>query len=159
MKPRRLRPKMQNYGITGAEEGMLEWAWADERLATSRNYWIVTASLDGQPGAAPVWGVWMDGALYFGVDALSRKGRHLSANSRVIVHLESGDEVVIVEGRAETASDPQALARMQVLYEAKYGHRPDPTEPGSLYLRVAPTVALAWNEHDFPTSATRFEFD
>lgn len=159
MNPRRLRPKMQNYGISDAEAGMLDWAWADQRLTDSRNYWIVTASPDGQPGAAPVWAVWMDGALYFGVDAASRKGRHLIANPRVIVHLESGDEVVILEGRAETATDADALTRMQDLYEAKYVHRPDPSEPGSLYLRIVPAAALAWNEHDFPTSATRFEFD
>ena len=30
---------------------MLEWNWAEERLASSRNYWIVTTG-DGAPAAA-----------------------------------------------------------------------------------------------------------
>ena len=64
--------------------GMLDWEWAESRLRDSRNYWIVTASPDGQPGAAPVWGVWVDGSLCFGVGKSSRKARHLLANPRVI---------------------------------------------------------------------------
>jgi general stress protein 26 len=149
---------MQDYGIHADEAGMLEWAWADSRLRDSRNYWIVTASPDGQPGAAPIWAVWMDGALWFGVGKTSRKARHLLANPRVIIHLESGDDVVIVEGRAEAETEMSRLEPMIALYAAKYEFKPDPTEANSLYIRVAPTVVLAWREADFPTTATRFEF-
>lgn len=155
---RRLRPKMENYGISASPEGMLEWEWAESRLQASRNYWISTASTDGQPGAAPVWGVWLDGGLIFGVGTTSRKARHLLANPRVILHLESGDDVVIVEGRAEPLTDAAALDRMLPVYAEKYGVTPDLNDPISLYLRVTPQVVLAWLEKDFPTSATRFEF-
>ncbi len=156
---RRLRPKMEHYGISAADEGMLDWAWAEERLIASRNYWIVTASPEGQPGAAPVWGVWMDGSLVFGVGKTSRKARHLTANPRVVVHLESGDDVVIVEGWVERITDEALLGRMIPLYAAKYDFTPDTSDVNSLYLHAAPRVALAWLETSFPTTATRFEFD
>jgi hypothetical protein len=150
---------MQGYGISADESGMLDWEWADSRLRDSRNYWVVTASLDGQPGAAPVWGVWMEGALIFGVGRSSRKGRHLTANPRTVVHLESGDDVVIVEGRADIVTDTAFLERMTPLYAAKYDFTPNTADGDSLYLRVQPRSVLAWREQDFPTSATRFEFE
>ncbi|MFN8378260.1 MAG: pyridoxamine 5'-phosphate oxidase family protein [Anaerolineae bacterium] len=156
---RRVRPKMQDYGIAAGSEGMLDWEWADSRLTASRNYWISTASPDGQPGAAPVWGVWMDGTLIFGVGKTSRKGRHLIANPRVIAHLESGDDVVIVEGIAERVTDAEILKRMLPLYGEKYAFTPDATDSSSLYLRITPRVVLAWLEKDFPNTATRFEFE
>ncbi|MBL8147021.1 MAG: pyridoxamine 5'-phosphate oxidase family protein [Anaerolineae bacterium] len=156
---RRLRPKMEHYGISASPDGMLEWEWAESRLQASRNYWVSTASPDGQPGAAPVWAVWLDGGLIFGVGTTSRKGRHLLANPRVIVHLESGDDVVIVEGRAEPLTDAAVLDRMLPVYAEKYGITPDVNDPNSLYLRVVPLVVLAWLEKDFPNSATRFEFN
>jgi len=56
---------------------------------------------DGLPHAVPVWGVWVDGALYFGTDRRSRKARNLATNQGAVVHLESGDDAVILEGFAE----------------------------------------------------------
>src|SRR5215210_74833 len=64
--PRHSRPGFEpGYGISQDDEGMLEWDWAVERLAASRNYWIVTTAGDGAPAAAPVWGVWFDDAVWF----------------------------------------------------------------------------------------------
>ncbi len=146
---RRRRPGFHpGYGISADQEGMLEWSWADERLEASRNYWVSTADEDGAPTAAPVWGVWLDGALYFGTNPQSRKGRNLARDPRVAIHLESGDEVVILYGEVEPYELEEATADA---YEAKYAHRP----PG--LLRVRPRVVLAWREHDYPSSATRFE--
>ena len=76
------------YGISTDDEGMLPWSWADERLEASRNYWIVTAAEDGEPSSAPVWGVWVEGAVYFGTspararDGISRATRESSSISR-----------------------------------------------------------------------------
>src|SRR4051794_40830493 len=93
------RPGMpEGYGISRESDGLLPWSWAEERLEASHNYWIVTASPDGRPHAMPVWGVWTGGALYFATSRASRKGRNLAANPRLVVHLESGDEAVILEG-------------------------------------------------------------
>jgi hypothetical protein len=56
--PKASRPHMPGYGIVPADsgDGLLEWAWAVERLNRSRNYWIATARPDGRPHVAPVWG-------------------------------------------------------------------------------------------------------
>jgi hypothetical protein len=150
--PPRTRPAFEPaYGIHEGEEGMLDWSWADERLARSRNYWISTADADGAPAAAPVWGVWHDGALFFGTSPRSRKGRNMARDPRVAVHLESGDEVVLFHGEAETVSPPTEVLDA---YEAKYAYRP---EVDGLY-RVRPRYALAWLEADYPRTATRFDF-
>jgi Pyridoxamine 5'-phosphate oxidase len=149
--PRRSRPGFDpGYGISESEEGMLDWSWADERLAASRNYWIVTSAEDGAPSSAPVWGVWFEGAVYFGTNPRSRKGLNLARDPRVLVHLESGDEVVMLRGEVERAAVEDAV---RDAYEAKYGYR-----PGRELLRLRPRLALAWTEADYPNTATRFEF-
>jgi nitroimidazol reductase NimA-like FMN-containing flavoprotein (pyridoxamine 5'-phosphate oxidase superfamily) len=136
------------YGVPEDENGMLPWSWAAERLAKAHNYWVVT---DG-PHASPVWALWRGGALVFSCSPRSRKGRALARNPRIVIHLESGEEVVIVEGTAEPAKADNALLDE---YERKYNFRADPAEG---WFRVAPRRVLAWTEKGFPKSATRFDF-
>jgi pyridoxine/pyridoxamine 5'-phosphate oxidase len=107
----------------------------------------------------PLWGVWLDGAFYFGTDRRSRKARNLAANPALVVHLESGDDTVILEGRAQLVSDATLLSRIDDAYLAKYrlrllGH------PGELGVyRLRPQLAFAWREKDFNRSATRWRFE
>lgn len=105
--PKATRPGMRDYGIRRDEEGMLRWEWVTGRMMEARNYWITTTSSDGKPHATPVWGVWLGGTLYFGTSPNSRKARNLAENPNVAVHLESGDEVVIMEGVTETVTNPE----------------------------------------------------
>jgi nitroimidazol reductase NimA-like FMN-containing flavoprotein (pyridoxamine 5'-phosphate oxidase superfamily) len=140
-------------------QGLLPWEWAEERLAVARNDWIASTKPDGRPHVMPVWGVWLDGALLFATDRISRKGKNLAANPFVVVHLESGDEAVILEGRALEVTDPAALRSYAAAYEAKYAFRPDVNEKGNVTLGVRPKRAFAWKETDFPSSPTRWEFD
>src|SRR5512146_1291179 len=96
------RPKMPDgYGVPENNEGVLPWSYFDERMAAARNYWISTASKDARPAATPVWGVWMDGILYFDGSPDTRRGRNIRQNPRAVVHLESGDQVVIMEGAVQ----------------------------------------------------------
>ena len=74
------------------------------------------------------------------------------------MHLESGDEVVILEGRVEEARDAALLENFTDACEQKYAIRPDPTSPGEITYLLRPRVALVWSEKDFPESATRWEF-
>jgi len=158
-KPQRSRPGIKDYGISTKLTGMLEWTWAEERLVKSRNYWVCSTRPDGRPHAAPVWGVWLEGALYFGSSPSSVKARNLKANPAVSAHLESGDEAVMIEGRAVEATDRATLERMAAAYGAKYpGFRPA-LKPDELFLMVRPILALAWTETDYPNSATRWAFD
>lgn len=144
------------YGIRPAGEGRLvAWAEVEGRLAAARNFWLVTASLRGRPHVAPVWGLWRQGAFYFGTDPASRKGRNLAANPSVVVHLESGDEVVIVEGRARRLDAEALEPGLDEAYHLKYGV---PLAGNPVY-RVEPTRAFAWTEADFPESATRWRFE
>ncbi len=151
--PRASRPLMpEGYGVPAGEEGMLPWSWAAERLSSARNYWIGTTRPDGRPHAMPVWGVWVDNVFYFGTDPTTQNGRNLAANPAITVHLESGDEVVILEGRAEAVNVDGALrTRIEDAYEAKYQMR----DTGNFAVR--PRVGFAWSK--FPDNATRWYFD
>jgi hypothetical protein len=146
--PRASRPSFGGYGVPDDAEGMLPWSWVEERLVPAHNYWIATAG----PHASPIWAVWDESTLVFTCGATSRKARALAQDARCVVHLESGADVVIVEGVAEQLEPTPALLDD---YSRKYG----PTEAsiGDWY-RVLPRRVLAWREHDYPVSATRFDF-
>jgi general stress protein 26 len=152
---------MPNYGIATETEGMLSWEWVSQQMAASRNYWICTTRPDGRPHASPVWGVWLDGVLYFGCDANSVKATNLHANPQLVVHLESGDDAVIVEGTIESVEDVSILEKMADAYFEKYPpFRPEPDEDGNYgnYYVVRPQRAYAWQEKSYPTTATRWDF-
>ena len=143
------------YGISVDSDGQLPWSWVEEQLTDRRSYWVCTTRADGRPHAIPVWAVWVDGVLLFSSDPTSTKGRNIAARPDVVVHLESGDEVVILEGRA----DPMDRARMSAFveaYDAKYGYRVDTDNADFGLYQLEPERVLAWRETDFPTSATRF---
>lgn len=150
---------MPEYGIDPGEDGQLPWSWAEERLATSHNYWISSTRPDGRPHAMPVWGVWLDGALYFSTAAGSTKARNIGRDHRCTVTTEYAGEAVIVEGVAEIVSDRDVLARFKAAYDPKYSWDMDP-QSGPIYA-VRPTVAFGFTETpgNFTKTATRWRFD
>lgn len=153
------RPDMiSGYGISTATDGQLDWSWTTERLSASRNYWVCTTRADGRPHAMPVWGLWLHDAVWFSADPQSVKGRNLAARPDLVIHLESGDEAVVMEGRVEYVAAPQLPSGFVPAYAAKYGHELDTSNPDFGFYRVVPVKVLAWREQDFPTSATRFTF-
>lgn len=155
------RPDMPGYGIKAETEGqgLYEWRYVSGRMAESRNYWVCTTRPGGRPHSAPVWGVWLDEVLYFGSNPTSVKGRNLAGNPAISVHLESGDEVVILEGVIKTFADaePTFIERLTDAYEAKYAYRP-PNVGEEGWYKVEHGVVLAWSEQDFPSTATRWLF-
>ena len=64
--PAPMRPSFTpGYGIDrSAVKGMLPWSFVIDRMNAARNYWIATATPDGRPHVAPVWGLWLDEAFY-----------------------------------------------------------------------------------------------
>jgi general stress protein 26 len=149
----------ESYGVKRAGKGMISWSRVTEQLAKARNYWIVTSRTGGRVHATPVWGLWLDGAFYFSTDPASRKGRDIATNSKLIVHLESGDDVVIIEGVAEhLALKSSILSRFVNSYERKYDFRPDIKDSSYGVYRVRPTAAYGWLERNFSNSATRWLF-
>ena len=153
IEPRATRASFPGYGISEEAEGLLPWSWAEERLVASRNYWVGTSSPEHGPHAMPVWGLWRDGGVVFSSGAGSRKARNLAADPRVVLHLESGDEVVVIEGRVE---EIEPTAELLAEYAAKY--QPVDAEIGRWYL-VRPCRAYAFRERDYQQSATRFDFE
>jgi hypothetical protein len=162
--PMASRPHMPGYGVPESDEGLVPWSHARERLEQARNYWLVTVRPDGRPHAVPLWGAWVDDAFYF--EGGGAKARNLAANRAVVVHLESGDDVVIVEGIAEEIRRPERalFARIDAAFAARYDYRPsanlagpdaEPYPEGGLYA-VRPHVVLVWSQ--FPRDATRFRF-
>jgi hypothetical protein len=136
------------------------WSVVQDKLAASRNYWVSTTRADGSPHAAPVWGVWGDRGLAFATSRKSVKGANLLRDRRVVVHLESGDDVVIVTGTvallsADAAADPALLDA----YEAKYAFRPEPgSSADDQWFVLAPSTVVCWNEADFVNTQVRYRF-
>ncbi len=124
------------------EPQRLAWSWALARLEQARTYWIATTCPDGRPHSRPVWGIWLAGACYFSTGSLA--ARNLLTNPAITLHLESGDEVVILEGQAKVLEDAALLRQVVDLYNHKY-HEQLQVEslPGPFYA-VRPRVAFGW---------------
>ena len=149
-----------SYGIARElTASMLAWAEVVARLAAARNYWIGTTRPDGRPHATPVWGLWFEEALHFCTDGASTKALNLASNPAVAVHLESGDDAVMLEGTVEVVVDGAFLTRLAAAYHAKYSIAPDLSPGAARTYRLRLTTAFAWREQDFPESATRWRFD
>ncbi len=151
------RPHIPGYGIPENKKGMLAWSHVTERMASAQNYWIGTVSPDGHPHATPVWGLWLDDKLYFGGGVTTKRSRNLAENSAVCVHLESGSDVVILQGEALPLASPdkELTTRLADLSAEKYGYRPKPENyeaPGTFVF--SPVVVLSWKQ--FPKDATRW---
>lgn len=157
--PRPAAPRIDpGYGVPADASGaeLLPWSWAEERLRAARNYWITTVSPAGRPHAMPVWGLWLDGELWFSTGRRSLKARNLGLSPQVVVHLESGDEVVILDGLAVEETGPFGV--FLDAYDEKYGVRPDLAALDAVVYGVTPRTALTWTEADYPHTATRWLF-
>ena len=162
IQPTRDRPVMPDgYGVPEHDEGLLDWSWAVERLTTAKNYWFCTTRPDGRPHAMPAWAAWVHGALYFDGSPETRRGRNLAQNSSIVIHLESGDEVVVVEGEAvyiariERGVAERLAAALGAKYGPTYVPTPDTWDDGGLWM-LRPTAAFAWTE--FPKNVTRWRW-
>ena len=178
---RSARPYMPGYGTLPATEGtgLLPWSWAEERLISSRNYWVVTVWPDlrgpreltasasefvgshGRPHAMPVWGMWHDGAFWFSSSKPSRKSKNLAGNPRCVVTTEDAMNPVVVEGIAELLTDPKDIANLLALENAKYetDYKIEMLDPAvNSCFRVRPRWAFGIEHGDFEGSPTRWEF-
>ena len=157
----RSRPNMPSYGISTTDEGLIEWDWVSNAMEKSRNYWICSTRPDGRPHATPVWGLWINDVFYFGASRSSVKSKNFEHTPQVVVHLESGDDTVILEGIVTEIQDQSLLKWVFQAYAEKYPFNPaedyDPIK--SVYYRLILKFVFAWQESDFPNTATRWEFE
>jgi hypothetical protein len=130
-------------------------------MRSSFIYWIVTQGTDDRPHAVPVWGVWLDEALHFSNGPTTRTGRNLAANRHISVHLESGEDVAIIEGMVELVRGGPLVDRLNEAYMAKYLWK-DRTEE---WYALRAEAAYAWlcpsagiSDSVYAGSATRWRF-
>lgn len=88
----------------------VSWPEVAARLAAARSYWLCTTMPSGGPHAAPVWGVVINRTLYLYSERRTVKARNLAADPRVVVHLGSAEDVVIVRGTAEDLGTPDQVS-------------------------------------------------
>jgi hypothetical protein len=140
----------------------LTWSEVAGRLAPSRQYWLHTTNRRGAPDASPVWAVVLADRLYVYSARSTVKARNLALDSRALVHLESGADVVIVHGRLVDLGHPARTPAVVDAFATKYD-RPDeqPYLPSNdpsfdvLYV-LRPQRALVWTLPDSEGSTRRW---
>jgi hypothetical protein len=143
------------YPAPAGDAPVLDWGRARARLEQASTYWLATASSTGRPHLAPLWGVWIDDMLYFDGFSTARWARNAASNPAAAIHLESGTDVVIVDGRVDDVVPPATIAeRLVDAWTRKYGRVvPDPA--GGIY-RLRPRRARGWTS--FPDDVTAWTF-
>ena len=158
--PRVDRPHVPGYGIPKSTKGTLSWSWARERLDRAMVYWLATTGSDQAPHLIPIWGAWVDDRWYV-EGGPTRWQRNLRENPKMAIHVEFGEEVVIVEGNArEVVAPDKPLATAILEGYAKYkaiDYEADEKNwsQGGLW-ELRPVKAFAWSS--FPKDMTRFRF-
>ena len=159
--PRADRPHIPGYGIPKSEKGTLPWSWARERLERATIYWLATPGADGAPHLIPIWGAWVDDRWYVEGGPV-RWQRNLKANPKMAIHVEFGEEVVMVEGPATELVKPPNSQAQRILrgYEkykaaANYTAEASNWDHGGLW-ELDPVRAFAWSE--LGKDATRYRF-
>jgi len=147
-----------DYGFPREAAGFLPWSFALALLEQTRIYWLATTYPDGRPHLAPLWGVWVEGVYYFDGGSSTRWARNIAANPAAAMHLEHGQAVVIVDGRADYVQLEARLgAKIVQAWDAKYGRlHPKPVDDGVFRLR--PRTARGWSTQDL-ADGTRWQFD
>jgi nitroimidazol reductase NimA-like FMN-containing flavoprotein (pyridoxamine 5'-phosphate oxidase superfamily) len=155
--PKASRPHIPGYGVPADHKGLLPWKWAEQRLAKSHNYWLITTRSTGAPHAMPVWGVWVDSVFCFSTGRQTRKAKNLSRNPECVVCNELAEEAVIVEGVAEEVTNPVQIKEFASPYHRKYKPWKLDASMGSIFV-VRPRTVFAMYEKKFANAATKWNF-
>jgi hypothetical protein len=140
----------------------MDWSEVAGLLTPWRNYWICTVANGGGPHATPVWGVVVREVLYFYSEDTTVKARNLAADPRVVIHSESGDDVVIVHGRADVVGRPGEHPELVTAFAAKYTEPDDvqylplATDRLNEFYRLRPSSATLWRLDAFDDSQRRW---
>jgi nitroimidazol reductase NimA-like FMN-containing flavoprotein (pyridoxamine 5'-phosphate oxidase superfamily) len=158
--PRRVRPKLpENWHVPNDPKLWITWAHASDKLAREKVYWVSTASPRGRPHAVPVWGIWRKNMFYFETDPKSVKGRNLSSNPSLIVHVQDGMDTVIVKGNARREKTARVLSWLRKDYTKKYRYTPDwSNDRKQIVFRVEPGTVHAWKAPRMHRSLVKFIF-
>src|SRR5215470_7569398 len=143
-------------------EGSMTWTEVADRLAEARTYWLGSTTASGAPHAAPVWGVVTGETLYLYSERSTVKARNLAVDPRVVIHLESGEDVLIVHGAAEDLGPPAEVPSVVAALSAKYTrpedrqYLPDADPAFDVVYALRPRSAMAWRLADYDGSQRRW---
>lgn len=160
------RPEMPDgYGVPETTGGLLDWSTVEAKLEAATEFWLATTRPDGRPHVVPRWGVWLDGTFCYDGSPMTRHVRNLAENPACALHLESGTDVVILEGSSRPSAPigRDLGGRLSARFVHSYGDRgyappPDAWSDGHAGgMRIfTPRTGFAWA--DFPADVTRFHF-
>jgi hypothetical protein len=140
----------------------MTWAEVAGKLAAARSYWVGTTTVSGAPHAAPVWGAVTGETLYLYTERGTVKARNLTADPRIVIHLESAEDVLIVHGTVEDLGHPRAVPAVVAAIAAKYTrpqdqqYLPDHDPDFDVVYAVGPRSAMAWRLADYAGSQRRW---
>ncbi len=100
-------------------------AHIDKRLRAELMMWLSTVRPDGRPHLVPVWFLWDGETILIFSQPNQQKLRNLQHNPNVVVALDTagqGDDVVMIEGKAELLNDP-GMSTALPAYAEKYKER------------------------------------
>jgi nitroimidazol reductase NimA-like FMN-containing flavoprotein (pyridoxamine 5'-phosphate oxidase superfamily) len=160
--PKITRPHFPK-GYLEHPKAFLPWSHVEQRLSEAVHYWLCSVRPNGYPHAVPKWAVYVGGKIYFDGSPETRHARNIFENPHVVVHLESGEDVVIVEGIAKASGRPTPELAIELVksYARKYAERgyiPEPHQwdEGGLF-EIIPKTVMAWTQ--FTDDPTRFTFE
>lgn len=133
----RRRATLRLYGQP-SDKPPPDWGWVDGQLGSAGTYWVVTPT-QTRPHPRPVWGLWREDALHLSVGSPTLTQAMLPTTP-VTVHLDSGTDVVIVEG---IVAGPSTDSELIAAYDSKYTWEYSVEEYGPL-TTIVPTQIFAW---------------
>lgn len=108
----------------------LEWSSVTDRLAAGfdqapgsvgpdrHTTWLTTINPDGGPHVTAVGSLWSDASFWFETGPGTRKGRNLARDPRCTIAIALHEFDLVVEGTAETVTDPETVARLARVWAA-----------------------------------------
>jgi len=142
--------------LTRYGEPPLEWGRANAALAAPPDedltWFLGTVRPDGNPHAAGVGALYLDGDVWFTSSPAARKARNLAANPRCTFSVRVKGIDVVLEGTAERISDGPTLDKLAARY--REGGWPVEVEGGAF---TAPYSAPSAGPP--PWHLYRFRFD
>jgi hypothetical protein len=166
--PKILRPKFPP-GYADNPASILTWDWVSEQLTESLHYWLCSVrppssdAQGGRPHVVPRWGVFIGDKFYYDGSPETIHARNIETNPNVSLHLESGEQAIILDGTAEPAGRPSPEMGMKLskAYRRKYREmgyspKPDSWDHGGLFV-FTPRQCIAWS--NFTKDPTKFVFE
>jgi len=114
------REPVETRNLTRYGEAALEWSRADAALSAPPDedltWFLGTVRPDGNPHAAGVGAMYLDGDIWFTTSPAARKARNLAGNPRCTFSVRVKGIDVVLEGTAERVTDLPTLEMLAARY-------------------------------------------